>query len=167
MATKSKDFAQIDSLVLSDYILYMGGSMSHLKLQKLLFYVQAYHLAYFEKPLIEDDFQAWAHGPVSRKVYNSLKDNTRLYDQVSYVRGPKEEHVKKIVRKTLTDDQKNLVDEVVEMFSDLTGLQLENLTHNEKPWIKARKGVAAGERSDNVISKDSIRKFYRKELYGS
>lgn len=38
----------IDSIILSDYILKHYGPMSHLKLQRLLFYCDAYHLAYFD-----------------------------------------------------------------------------------------------------------------------
>ena len=66
---------KIDVLVLSDYIIKHYGPMSHLKLQKLLFYCDAYHLAYFDTELISDKFEAWVHGPVCRKVYDSLKIN--------------------------------------------------------------------------------------------
>lgn len=44
-----KNMGTIDSIILSDYILKHYGPMSHLKLQKLLFYCDAYHLAYFDK----------------------------------------------------------------------------------------------------------------------
>lgn len=68
-----KSLQKIDSVVFSDYILKHYGPMSHLKLQKLIFYCDAYCLAYFDKELVTDQFEAWVHGPVSRKVYNSLK----------------------------------------------------------------------------------------------
>lgn len=74
----------IDSIILSDYILKHYGPMSHLKLQRLLFYCDAYHLAYFDKELITDKFEAWVHGPVSRKVYGSLKDKYMLYEELTY-----------------------------------------------------------------------------------
>ncbi len=65
MIATQKEIAKVDSLLLSEFILFKYGPMSHLKLQKLLFYAQALHLAYFDEPIIEDDFEAWVHGPVS------------------------------------------------------------------------------------------------------
>ena len=54
----TKKISKIDSELLTEYILSKYGKMSHLKLQKLLYYVQAFHLAYFDSPLIDDDFEA-------------------------------------------------------------------------------------------------------------
>ena len=62
------EYKTIDAIVLSNYILKHYGPMSHLKLQKLLYYCDAYSLAYFDNPLIEDDFEAWVHGPVCRRL---------------------------------------------------------------------------------------------------
>jgi uncharacterized phage-associated protein len=81
----------IDSIILSDYILKHYGPMSHLKLQRLLFYCDVYHLAYFDKELIEDSFEAWVHGPISRKVYGSLKDKYMLYEELTYSNNTKED----------------------------------------------------------------------------
>ncbi|MDR1722691.1 MAG: DUF4065 domain-containing protein [Tannerella sp.] len=82
--TVVNNLGKIDSLVLANYILETVGKMSHLKLQKLLYLVQGYHLAYFGKPLIDDKFEAWVHGPVSRKVFGSLKDKSLLYADICY-----------------------------------------------------------------------------------
>ena len=70
---KTKEYKAIDSIVLSNYILKHYGPMSHLKLQKLLFYCDAYCLAYFGQELITDQFEAWVHGPVSRKVCQRMR----------------------------------------------------------------------------------------------
>ena len=73
-----KSISSIDSGLLADYVLSTHGPMSHLKLQKLLYLIEGYHLAYFTESLIDDEFQAWTHGPVSRKVYDSLKDKSAM-----------------------------------------------------------------------------------------
>ena len=86
----TKVLNKIDSLVLSDYILLNYGPMSHLKLQKLLFYCDAYHLAYFNEELITDNFEAWVHGPVSKKVFDSFKDKSILYSDLSFSGNSKE-----------------------------------------------------------------------------
>ena len=67
------NFKKIKITTLAGYVLKNYGPMSHLKLQKLLFYCQAYHLAYFKEPLFDEDFEAWVHGPVCRIIYDSLK----------------------------------------------------------------------------------------------
>ncbi|MBR2290865.1 MAG: DUF4065 domain-containing protein [Prevotella sp.] len=61
---KISEYKTIDSIVLSNYILKHYGPMSHLKLQKLLYYCDAYSLAYFGEELITDQFEAWVHWPV-------------------------------------------------------------------------------------------------------
>ncbi len=73
------DLQTIDSELLAQYILWKVGKASHLKVQKLLYYIQGYHLAYFDEPVIEDDFEAWVHGPVSRRLFDRLKDKSLLH----------------------------------------------------------------------------------------
>ena len=82
MEAATKSLQTIDILVLSEYIIKHYGPMSHLKLQKLLFYCDAYHLAYFEQELVNDEFEAWVHGPVCRKVYDSFKDKSILTSSI-------------------------------------------------------------------------------------
>ena len=58
----------------ADYFLSLvdedaGDSMTNLRLQKLLFYAQAWHLALTNRPLFEEDFEAWVHGPVIPSFY--------------------------------------------------------------------------------------------------
>lgn len=165
MIKGKKKFGIIDSLVLTDYILYKGGAMSHLKLQKVLYYIQAYHLAYFNLPLIEDDFQAWVHGPVSRKVFNNVRDLSVLYDEIHYFQAEGEEHIEKKMAH-LVKDQLELIDEIILEYGALSGIQLESLTHSESPWINARRGFGASQRCEEIISKDVMRTFYKKEIYG-
>lgn len=166
MIKTNKNIAILDSNILVDYILQRGGAMSHLKLQKLLFYVQAYHLAYFESPIIKDDFEAWVHGPVSRKIYNSARDISILHKEIIYFQGIGEIDPTITLKSSLTDVQLSLVDDVIDELKDLTGLQLENMTHSEYPWIFARQGYAPGERCTNTIPHNIIIDFYKKQLYG-
>ncbi|MDR1881915.1 MAG: DUF4065 domain-containing protein [Prevotella sp.] len=155
--------SKIDSTTLADYILKNHGPMSHLKLQKLLFYCDAYHMAYFGKELITDEFEAWAHGPVSRAIYNSLKDKSVLYSDLSFSdKGMNpDEGIKK-----LTSDQQTMLNEVLGELSTWTGAQLEAATHREYPWIEARKGYGEGDKCSVPISKETTLKFYKKEING-
>ena len=62
-----------------DYIIFRlksegKGSLNHLKLQKLLYYVQAWHLAFYGETFsLMENFKAWIHGPVNRTIYNRFK----------------------------------------------------------------------------------------------
>ncbi len=156
-----KNLKKIDSIVLSDYILLKYGAMSHLKLQKLLFYCDAYHLAYFDEELVTDKFQAWVHGPVSRKVFDSFKDKSILYADLSFD-GNKENVLKLFLE--LISEQQELINDILSVLSQWTSMQLETSTHNETPWVEARKGAAKGDICCNEISKETTKLFYKKEL---
>lgn len=159
---KAKDLQKIDSVALSNYILKRYGPMSHLKLQKLLYYCDAYHLAYFDQELVEDSFEAWVHGPVSRKVYNSLKDKSMLYAELGYSHSPGEDVDRDF--KELTQDQQDLVNSILIDLSTWTGPDLERATHNERPWIEKRIGCSEADKCDEIISKETMRTFYKDEL---
>ena len=65
--------SNITIIDVANYILDKMGELTTMKLQKLTYYCQAWSLAWDEKPLFEDDFEAWANGPVSRKLYDSMQ----------------------------------------------------------------------------------------------
>lgn len=162
-----KKIGILDSQYLAEYILERIGQASHLKLQKLLYYVQALHLAYFDAPIIKDEFEAWLHGPVSRKLYNALKDKSILHTEVMFNPNNVDYSPADIITQNLTIEQKELIDEVIDGYGVLTSLQLENLSHKEQPWKQARKGVGMSERCTNIISQESMRTFYKKRLYSN
>lgn len=158
---KSKELQKMDSIVLANYILKHYGPMSHLKLQKLLFYCDAYSLAYFGEELVEDKFEAWVHGPVSRKVYDSLKDKSILYSDIEYSFDGIDVDYE---FGKLTQGQQDLIVAVLNDLSAWSGLELETATHSELPWLEARKGCAEGDKCHALISKDTTRDFYKKEF---
>ncbi len=160
----TKNLGKVDSIDLAEYVLQNYGSMSHLKLQKLLYYVEALHLAYFDISLIDDEFQAWLHGPVSRRLYDAVKGHSILYTEVEYVnKGGK--NPTEVIKQSLTQEQFELISDVLNEYSKLSSSQLETLTHEETPWIEARRGIPSGDRCENIISKDTMKSFYKKELF--
>ena len=150
---------QIDSLVLANYILKHYGPMSHLKLQKLLFYCDAYCLAFFDEELISDKFEAWVHGPVCRSVYNQMKGASVLYTDMSY--SPLPGIDEDAVFDMLPIDVKDLITDVLVNLTQWTGIELERATHREFPWIEARFGYGEADRCHVEISKETTRNFYR------
>src|SRR6266567_7157103 len=102
--------------------------ITNLKLQKLLYYCQAWYLAIQDRPLFGERIEAWVHGPVVPPVFGSLKDYR--WNPIPSP-GDVEE------RDPVVLDH---VHEVLEAYGDLSGQQLEALTHREDPWRSARKG---------------------------
>jgi uncharacterized phage-associated protein len=132
------------------YILSRKGSVSTWKLQKLVYYSQAWSLVWDEKPLFNEEIYAWANGPVCKELYDyhrglfSLSENTFGKGSIS----------------KLTKSQKDTIDAVLKSYGKYTGQQLSNLTHSEEPWRAARKGLEVGERGHNKIELDCIAEFY-------
>ena len=132
-----------------------GDSLSNLKLQKLLYYAQAWYLALYNKPLFGDRIEAWVHGPVVPRVYGRFK--AWLWQPIEPTPNPD----------PLTKRTKDHVQEILEVYGGLSAFQLERLTHQEEPWRKARKGLAPDEPSREAISHEDMKSFYRAMLDGS
>ncbi|WP_406825428.1 Panacea domain-containing protein [Pedobacter sp. KACC 23697] len=137
-----------------------GASISHLKLQKLLFYIQAWNLAYEGKGLFDGEFQAWIHGPVNRSVYNRFKDSKYMYSNISL------EDLGEIDFKfeQITDENKTFIDGVLEVYAPFSDTQLEKMTHDEAPWQEARGDLKPYERCEEVISEKTMADYYSARL---
>lgn len=155
---------KVSALTLSNFILKNFGPMSHLKLQKLLFYCEAYHLAYFQYEIMDEQFEAWVHGPVCREVYDSLKDTSILHTDLSFDKNDKDPNLE--IEHNLNSTQRELLNDVLTELSSWTGIELETATHSERPWIEARKGIPPSKACNNIISKKLMEEFYSQELNG-
>lgn len=108
-----------------------GDVMTNLRLQKLVYYAQAWHLALTGKPLFDDDFEAWIHGPVVPHLYRRFKDNGwRPIDRAA---------TSPIL--PMDDETRDVLEEVWSAYGQFSATHLEELTHSEDPWIDARRGV--------------------------
>lgn len=132
------------------------SDMTHKKLQKLCYYAQAWNYAIRGFRLIDTDFQAWIHGPVSPALYEKFKGFG--FDVIKLVSEPPLK---------IQDEDVSLLEDVWETYGDLTGNALEALTHRELPWINARKGYAPDERCSVVISPESMAAYYKSIYIGS
>lgn len=157
---------KIDSVELAKYILAKRGKMSHLKLQKLLYYIEAFHLAYFQESVIKDDFEAWMHGPVCKKVWNAFKEDSKPVYGLLAMPEKDARHAIRTIEEALSEDQLEIIGDVLKEYGDKSSYHLECLTHVELPWREARRGVAPDASSSNKISKRTMMQFYRKSLYG-
>lgn len=121
-----------------------GELISNLKLQKLLYYMQGFHLAVFDTPLFDDDIFAWQYGPVLPEVYYRYKAN-----------GNKGiEPVGEVI--VLEEKEEKLFDEVFSVYGEFSAIGLMNLTHEEDPW----KNTPIGEK----ILKDKMTEFFKTRI---
>ena len=133
----------------ADYILQKLGTMSAMKLQKLVYYSQAWALAWTEKPLFSDEIEAWANGPVVRSLYAKHRG------QFSIGRG-----FFKGEPARLSDDQEDVVNRVLKHYGPKDPQWLSSLTHMESPWKDARQGVKDGDPSNAIITKEAMLEYY-------
>lgn len=131
------------------YILQRCGKMSTMKLQKLCYYAQAWSLVWDDEPLFEQDFQAWANGPVCPELFYNTQGrfSVRADDEP----GDASE---------LTENQKDSIDRVLAHYSTHDAQWLSELTHMEDPWKRARVGIPRGQGCDQVITKESMAMYY-------
>lgn len=138
-----------------DYEVYEG--ITHLKLQKLLYYAQGICLALKEKPLFEENIEAWQHGPVVREVYGIFsvfgRDNIEIE-----MDKEKEEIVKRIENDKEVSEILNLT---YDNFAIYTAWQLRQMTHEDNtPWDITQKTKGLGQKIDNNL----IEEYFKKEI---
>ena len=130
------------------YILEKLGTLSTIKLQKLVYYSQAWSLVWDDAPLFHERIEAWVNGPVVRELF-------------SYHRGFFQISTLPIgVSKRLNSTQKETVDAVIDFYGPKTGQQLVEISHLEDPWKLARRGMDKDERGETEIPLDSIAEYY-------
>ncbi len=130
------------------YILQKMKPMTTMKLQKLVYYSQAWSLVWDEKLLFEEDIEAWANGPVVRDLFDYHRG---MYEISTMPLGNP---------RLLNQKQQDTVDAVLEYYGHRSAQWLIELTHMENPWIEARKGLLPLERGNRVIPLDTIADYY-------
>jgi len=146
----------------ADYIiLSLNGDESfpliNLKLQKLVYYVQAWCLGIQKVPFLSERFEAWVHGPVCRSLYDRFKVSKSLYAIIDV-----EDVLDKNVKAKFAREDTEFMDYVLENYARFSGAQLEAMIHSEKPWTDARRGAAPMDRCENEITEESMYIFYGK-----
>lgn len=124
--------------------------ISTMKLHKLLYYCQAWHLVWEEKPLFKEKIEAWANGPVIREIFNFHRGMYEISLR-SFPIGNSD---------LLSKAQSESVDSVLDFYGDKSSQWLIDQTHSELPWRNARKGLLPNERGDVEITIDDMLEYY-------
>lgn len=138
---------------IADYFIwlanYTGSFISNLKLQKLVYYAQAWYLAIHDKPLFDEDFEAWIHGPVIPELYNE------------YCEFKWKPILKEVEEPKFSEEVRQFLDEVADVYFGLDAYELEQMTRSEAPWIEARGEKATDASCNEIISKESMREYFK------
>lgn len=120
--------------------------ISNLKLQKLVYYAQGFHLAMFDEPLFSETLQAWTHGPVVPDLYHEYKSFGP-----GFIPTPDDFDPSSIPKKT-----REFLDEVYDVFGQYSALKLRSMTHDETPWQSTPNG--------DDIPIESLRDYFKTRL---
>lgn len=136
------------------YVFERLEEVTPLMLQKLLYFIQGVSYALNGRPMFSENCQAWVHGPAYPEVYDMFRDFR--YNPIEDARfaifdGAKDK---------LTEDERRVIDLVVNTFGEYGGKVLERITHTEIPWKTARRGYGDQIPSNEPISKESIKSYY-------
>jgi uncharacterized phage-associated protein len=130
------------------YIVKKHGALSAMKLEKLVYYSQAWSVVWDEAPLFPERIEAWANGPVVPELYDVHRGQ---FVVKSWPKGDPDR---------LSQDQRDTVDAVLKFYGDRSAQWLSDLTHSERPWRDARKGMDDGERGNREITLASLEEYY-------
>ncbi len=129
-------------------IIERTGAIDTWKLQKLVYYCQAWHLVWDSEPLFTDRIEAWANGPVVPALYRTHRGQYRV---MSWSKGNSS---------NLRPNELESIEAVLDTYAPKSGQWLAALSHREDPWRNARRGYAPGQRGSREITKEAMLRYY-------
>ena len=124
----------------------MGDIISHLKLQKLLYYCQGFYLAIYDKPLFPERIEHWAHGPVVPDVYHKYSHHGD-----SAIPMPDD-----LVTSEFTKEHKDIMADVYKYYGQYSAWALRDMTHKEPPWLNTA--------PNEEITKEQLSMYFKTQI---
>jgi uncharacterized phage-associated protein len=141
-----------------------GRPLTHLSLQKILFFAHGWYLAKHNRPFIGQPFEAWRYGPVNRVVYDQLKVFKDRPIQIRLLKVDASTGEFRAVAAELSDQDQNFLENIHDYYSEFDAGKLVDLTHEtggpwQKVWIMASERAVVGMH----IPDDAIRYWFLRE----
>lgn len=141
----------LSSKIVAGYIIHQSssddGEITHLTLQKLLYYCQGFHLAIHDTPLFKEAIEHWDHGPVVPVVYHEYK---------TCGKNPLSLSSENLDFSSIPKDSQEVIDEVFEVYGQFSASKLRDMTHNESPWVNT------SDREE--ISHQSLKEYFKTRI---
>ncbi len=146
-------------LQVANYFIYKNNNnpksdFTNKKLQKLLYYSQAWNLVINNEKLFDDKIEAWIHGPSVPNVYSEFKGFG--FNEIK-------QEIAEPNFSDITTQEKKVLDAVWDVYGKYPADYLEALTHSEEPWQKARTGLMPYDSSSAEISTDDMKRYYEQK----
>lgn len=145
----STSVINIANKVLASTDIEQGETISNLKLQKLLYYLQGFFLAAYDKKLFDEPIEAWQYGPVVREAYQHFKS----FGHQAITLEPDTAII------GLEDEDEALFQEVLEVYGQYSAVKLMHMTHDELPWKST-----FHENPQGVISEELLKQYFKTQL---
>ena len=143
------------------YLVYLASCtgdepdyLTHLRLQKLLYYTQGWSIALRGRALFSERIEAWAHGPVVRDLYPHFASASKEQRAITAEDFTQDEEF------DLTDEEMEHVSGTWETFKQYSASSLRKMTHEEPPWSDARRGYGPADRCDVEITQEAMRRYF-------
>ncbi len=139
---------------IADYFLFLADNeedgadlISNLKLQKLVYYAQGFHLAIKDEPFFGESIEAWQHGPVTPELYHNKKQYGSCAIPVNVDFDPE----------VFSGEQVELLNEIYDVYGQFSAWKLRNMTHEEAPWKNH-------ESDQSEIPHDEMASYFKTQL---
>ena len=131
-----------------------GDVITHLKVQKLLYFSEAWCQLLLDRELFSENMEAWAHGPVVREIFEAFKDSD--WEPLN-VGGELVD---------FDEDVTDVLEQVLETYGGMSAKTLEYMTCQAQPWKEVRGSVAPEARCTDIIRKESIKEYFKNKYGG-
>lgn len=131
-------------------------NVDKMKLYKLCFYSQAWHLAWAGAPLFREIMEAWVWGPVTPALRRATEPVIGEANTVPEV--PTGNPAR------LSDYERAVVDSIVDFYGRIPSIELSGMTHEAEAWKEARRGLGMESRSNEPISLTTLRDEFTRLL---
>jgi uncharacterized phage-associated protein len=141
------------------------SNLTHLKLQKLLYYAQGWHLAFFDVPLFEDPIEAWRHGPVVGSLYLTLykykkQEISDLIQKLVVINGVLNQTIPKITFNNSKEE--DFLTSFWDQYSKIKVWTLVNSTHViGSPWEQVYTKLKLNTNVSSIIPIDLIKSYFK------
>lgn len=136
-----------DVLTISRYVINKCNReniiISNLKLQKLLYLIQGFYLAFYHQRCFDDDIQAWDYGPVCPNAYHEFKrfganniPTINFYEEIYFEDGTIKCKKHEFNNDEIDQDTRDIINAVIETYGHYSATSLVNITHAQLPWNK-------------------------------
>jgi len=130
------------------YIVAQTRPVTAMKLQKLVYYAQAWSLVWDQRPMFKESIEAWANGPVVPALYDRHRGQFVITE---WPHGDPQ---------NLDAEARETIDAVLSLYGNKDSQWLSNLTHQEDPWKDARVGLRPGDKGNKEITHAAMAEYY-------